>query len=336
MMKTITGIVLAVFLVASASTAQASEYYKVEPSKGIKAGVYKDGKLIVSAVNRKINNGEDQELILDVKKVKDTLFFTEYKDFRSDTQCGFSTPTYILKMKIGKNKVISFKDTININMSRIATDGKYLYFISANDMKKGDLIRLSSDGKQRKVIESDVEDFWYANSQMYYVKNRHAYSFHPNSLKKVSLDLGSRKLYPPNYCKLPSRTFNNYRISNNGIMYIVRKTKKDNYVFDFYSFKTKKITQHVIASSTTLYNKEKSNILSQLYDLNPVNSEFIEDGAIGKIELFSPGGRTLKTVLTLKETENIDFPYIIRFLRVDIVKREIVFVKGTKLVTKKF
>ncbi len=118
-------------------------------------------------------------------------------------------------------------------------------------------------------------------------------------------------------------------------MYIVRKTKKDNYVFDFYSFKTKKITQHVIASSTTLYNKEKSNILSQLYDLNPVNSEFIEEGTSG-IELFSPGGRTLKTVLTLKETENMDFPYIIRFLRVDIVKREIVFVKGTKLVTKKF
>lgn len=327
MMKTITSIVLAVFLLASASTARASEYYKVEPSKGIKAGIYKDGKLIISAVDKKRDKGEDQELILDVKKVKDTLFFTECKDFRSST--------YGLKMKIGKNKVIALKDTMHSSMSRIATDGKYLYFISVNDTKKGNLIRLSSDGKQRKIIESDVEDFWYANNQVYYVKKHHGYSFNPNSSKKISLDLGSRKLYSPSYYKIPSRTYNNYRISNNGIMYIVRKTKKDNYVFDFYSFKTKKITQHVIASSTTLYNKEKSNILSQLYDLNPFNSEFIEEGTSG-IELFSPAGRTLKSVLTLKETQNMDFPYIIRFLRVDIVKREIVFVKGTHLITKKF
>lgn len=334
-MKLIISFILAFTMISSASLVDASEYYKVEPSKGIKAGVYKDSRLIVTATDRRVNAGEDQELILDVKKVKDTLFFTEYKDFKSDKQCSFSTPTYILKMKIGKNKVITLKDTINVHMSRIATDGKYLYFISAKDMKKGDLIRLSSDGRQRKVIENDVEDFWYATNQLFYVKKQLGYSVNPKSLKKVSVDLGSRKLYSPSYCKLPHRTFNNYRISDNGIMYIVRKTKKDNYVFDFYSFKTKKITQHVIKSYSTLYNKEMSNILSEIRDLDPNTSEFIE-GGMSKLELLSPGGRTLKTILTLEETGNTSFPYILRFLRVDIVKREIVFVKGTRLVTKKF
>lgn len=327
-MKYIISFILAFTLISSASLVDASEYYKVEPSKGIKAGVYKDGKLIIAAVNRKVHPGEDQDVILDVKKVKNTIFFTEYKTFNG-------SPMYILKMKNGKDKVKILKDVIVNYMPKIATDGKYLYYVSTTKLRYGDLIRLSSDGKQRTVLEKDVEDFWYANNQLFYVKKHLGYSVTPPSAKKTQISLGNRKLYPPSYSKVEDRTYNNYRISNNGIMYIVRKTKKDNYVFDFYSFKTKKITQHVIKSYSTLYNKEMSNILSEIRDLDPSTSEFIESGTSG-LELFSPGGRTIKTILTHKETGDTNFPYLVRFLRVDIVKREIVFVKGTRLVTKKF
>lgn len=63
-------------------------------------------------------------------------------------------------MKLRKNKVITLNDTISGYISKIAMDQKFLYFVSAKDMKKGNLVRLSSDGKQRKVLENDVEDFW--------------------------------------------------------------------------------------------------------------------------------------------------------------------------------
>lgn len=235
-------------------------------------------------------------------------------------------------MKVGKNKVITLNDTISGYISNIATDQNFLYFVSAKDLKKGNLVRLSSDGKQRKVLENDVEDFWYANNQIYYVKNRTGYSINPVSLKTTTLDLGSRKLYPPCYCKVSYRQMNNYRISDNGLMYIARKTKKYNYVFDFYSFKTKKITQHVLSSTTTLYNKEMSSIQSSISDIDNKTGEFIEQGDNG-LELFSPGGRTLKVIISEKEFNNF---YSIRFLRIDIIKREIVLVKGTKLITKNF
>lgn len=331
-MKFITSFALAFILIFLATLVEASEYYPVGITKEHKEGVYKDGKLFVAAIDIKRGPGEDQNLIGSVEKVRDTLFYTEYKGYGSNEQCRHSALTRSLKMKVGKNKVITLNDTISGYISKIATDQNFLYFVSAKDLKKGNLVRLSSDGKQRKVLENDVEDFWYANNQIYYVKNRTGYSINPVSLKTTTLDLGSRKLYPPSYCKVSYRQMNNYRISENGLMYIARKTKKYNYVFDFYSFKTKKITQHVLSSTTTLYNKEMSSIQSSISDIDNKTGEFIEQGDNG-LELFSPGGRTLKVIISEKEFN--DF-YSIRFLRIDIFKREIVLVKGTKLITKNF
>lgn len=89
-MKFITSFALALTLIFPATLAEASEYYPVGITQGHREGVYKDGKLIVAAIDIKRGPGEDQNLIGSVEKVKDTLFYTEYKGYGSNEQCRHS------------------------------------------------------------------------------------------------------------------------------------------------------------------------------------------------------------------------------------------------------
>lgn len=73
--------------------------HKAHLSKGIMSGIYHDGKLIISSgPKHNISN----RMILDVKKVKDTLFLTEIHGEVFDEKCNLYFPTYKLKMKIGR------------------------------------------------------------------------------------------------------------------------------------------------------------------------------------------------------------------------------------------
>lgn len=334
-MKMISSLILACFLISSSALVHASEYYTVESAKGIKAGIYHDGKLIVPSGPR---NSISPFTITDVKRVKDTLFFTEVSGEIFDGQCNLYFPRYNLKAKMGKNKVTIFKDKIYENMSRIETDGKYLYYISAVNVKKGDLVRMTADGKSRQTIEKGIEDFWYQGNKLYFVKNQTIYSKDLKSQKKSPLTIGAKKLKSPSVCTYKHFNSNNYFLSENGIMYFKRETKKNNAVYEFYSYKSGRVTQHVLRSYSTMYTKKVDLLTSDVFDIDSATGDFIElntDADSNTIVLRKPNGEITKPLLTPKETVFRD-GLLINVKRVDIAKREIVFVKGTKIISKKF
>lgn len=66
-MKFVTSFALAFILIFPATLAEASEYYPVGITQGYKEGVYKDGKLIVAAIDIERGPGEDQNLAIFIR-----------------------------------------------------------------------------------------------------------------------------------------------------------------------------------------------------------------------------------------------------------------------------
>lgn len=59
-------------------------------------------------------------------------------------------------------------------------------------------------------------------------------------------------------------------------MHFKRETKRHNAVYDFYSYKTRQVTQHVIRSYSTMYTKKIDLLMSKVFDINSATGEFTQ------------------------------------------------------------
>lgn len=307
--------------------AASSSVYTVPKHGKVKAGVYENGKLLVAAKNTK-----EIQPINDALRVKSTLFYTELHKGETVYQCGGMLAEYNVNMKQGKLAVKTMKDRISNLTSGITTDGTSLYYAAITGKYTNDLVRLSADGKSRKVLVKGIEDVWYAQGNLYYVKSKSIYAMNPKTLKATQLSAGKGQVYPQGPCSAST-----YSFSPNAIML---ESSDDN---DFsskskvryvYEYKTKKTHTLKVKGSGGDGYVEMMDV--DLKNKRYVNLEF--DGNGLKLVLVDYNGKKIKDIHKL--THYMDWENSLTWSRayegIDAVKKQMTYVNGTKLATKKF
>lgn len=300
-------------LVPSIEAHASSEYYAVGQSKSIKAGVYKNGKLVIGATKsietRPIDNVAD---------VKGNIFYTEFHKMDIDMSCQRGDRFYTLKMKKGSSTSRSIA-TISEYMKDLATDGTSLYFVAAKQSYVGNLTRVSADGKNKEVLMKDVEDFWYRASKLYYVKDASIYVLDQKTKKGKLIKVGQKKIKPESYCLGTT-----IQPGTNALIYREKVSSKQA-TYLVYEYHTKKIYRFV----TKRFERNDSyyNPIS-VTDVDIRSAEFIHD--VGSLILVDAENKKLKELLSSKEASNL-------FLESsDAVKRTITYVQGTQRYTKHY
>lgn len=320
----ITSLVVASLVTGAIPTSASTDVYTVPKNGKIVAGVYENGKLLIAAKNKK-----EILPITDVERVKSTIFYTEFSKSELIYQCGGNITEYNLKMKQGKSAIVTLKDKISNLSSGISSDGSYLYYAAITEESGSELVRLSADGKSRRVLATNIDDVWYAQGQLYYLKNKSIYTMDPKKLKSTQLSVMKGKVFPQGPCSGSS-----HWATPNGI--ILEKSGEygslsTRYVYDY---KTKKVhtvkvkpidsSDHVFMVDVDLKNKRYVN-----FDFSVEQS---------KLQFGDYTGKKIKDVHTLTylydwENSTTTSRY---FEELDAVKRELTYVSGTKLIVKKF
>lgn len=309
MMLALTGALLSSTPVASA----ASPYYPVAKDQHTAAGVYKDGKKVIAA-----KQSDETQPIQDVTSIKDTIFFTEYQSYEFEMICERLDLMYQLKMKKGTGKV-KILAQVSGYMGNIGNDGKQIYFVAAKNPYKGNLMRITADGKTKKTLVPDVEDFWYVKDHIYYMKKNTVYEFNKKTLKSNVIGLGKGKLRPTSYC-----LGGTIRAGENALIYREKTTsKKASYItYDYVGKKMKRFE----LNQFPLQNEYIDPI--RVLDVNSKRSEFIYDQ--GNLLLLNQKSKVLKTLLSENKIKQIGYTQAKTYESIDAVKRKITYVKGTK------
>lgn len=298
--------------------------YTVPKDGKTKAGVYENGKLLIAA-----KDANEVLPIPDAVRIGSSIFYTEIYSGALLIRCGGLLAEYKLKMKQGKSSVKSMKDTISNLTSGISTDGTYLYYPAYKGKYENDLVRLSKDGKKRKVLVKQIDDVWYAQGKIYYVKNKSIYALNPKTLKATKLSVMKGKVFPQGPCSSSS-----YTTSPNGI--ILEKSNeydsatKTRYVYDY---KTKKT--HTLKVKGIDEEDDVSIVDVDLKKKRYYSVDF--DGTYTTLRLVDYNGKKLKTYkkLTRPTNSNMSLSFSRYFEQVDAVKQQLTYVKGTKVIKKK-
>lgn len=315
--------VASLFAMAAPASAS-SDVYTVPKNGKITAGVYENGKLLIAAKNKK-----EILPITDVERVKSTIFYTEFSKSDPVYQCGGDITEYNLKMKQGKAAVTTLKDKISNLSSGISSDGTYLYYAAITSDYSNELVRLSADGKSRRVLAKNVDDVWYAQGQLYYLKNKSIYTMDPKKLKSTQLAVMKGKVFPQGPCSSSS-----HWATPNGIILEDSEdfgTSPTRYV---YEYKTKKV--HKVKVKPIGSGDHVSMVDIDLKNKRYVNLDF--DGDQSKLYLGDYSGKKIKEVHKLSYLYDwVNSTTTSRYFEeLDAVKREITYVSGTKRIVKKF
>lgn len=306
-----------------------SPYYTVPKQQSITSGIYQNGKLVYAAKNE---SSTYPYTITNVVSAGNNLFYTESeKNHFIDSVCMLAFEKYELRFR-SKNGVISTVKGANINGRRghIGSDGKYVYFVSNKSNSKGDLVRVSSTGKERKILVTDVQDFWMSDKEIFYVKNRSFYKMNVKSYRSTILEIGKGKLLTPSNCdKL------NYIHYDEGIAFLSAVTTY-RHRFDLYDYVTGqtkamvyKTNDHVFKNKNiTTITIEAIDFLNGNYIVSENNSLFLRD----------VNGKTLKKIVTL--SNNLYDPYLFfeeTYLKsINLQLGKLTYLQGKKLYTKSF
>lgn len=307
----------------------ASPYYTVPKQKNITSGIYQDGKLILAAKNE---SPTYPFTITAVVPAGGNLFYTENeKDHYIDSACGLVFEKYELRFR-SKNGAISTVKGANINGRRgnIGSDGKYVYFVSNKTNSKGDLTRVSSTGKERKVLVADVQDFWMSGNEIFYVKNRSFYKMNVTNYRSTVLAIGKEKLLTPSNCEKL-----NYIHYDEGIAFLSAVTNY-RHRFDLYDYATGQSKEMVYKTNDHIFkNKNITTITIEAIDFKNGNYLVSEDNSLF---LRNVDGKTLKKVITL--STNLYDPYLYfekTYLKsINLQHGKITYLQGKKLYTKPF
>ena len=307
----------------------ASPYYTVPKQKNITSGIYQDGKLILAAKNE---SPTYPFTITAVVSAGGNLFYTENeKDHYIDSACGLVFEKYELRFR-SKNGAISTVKGANINGRRgnIGSDGKYVYFVSNKNNSKGDLTRVSSTGKERKVLVADVQDFWMSGNEIFYVKNRSFYKMNVTNYRSTVLAIGKEKLLTPSNCEKL-----NYIHYDEGIAFLSAVTNY-RHRFDLYDYATGQSKEMVYKTNDHIFkNKNITTITIEAIDFKNGNYLVSEDNSLF---LRNVDGKTLKKVITL--STNLYDPYLYfekTYLKsINLQHGKITYLQGKKLYTKPF
>lgn len=307
----------------------ASPYYTVPKQKNITSGIYQDGKLILAAKNE---SPTYPFTITAVVPAGGNLFYTENeKDHYIDSACGLVFEKYELRFR-SKNGAISTVKGANINGRRgnIGSDGKYVYFVSNKTNSKGDLTRVSSTGKERKVLVADVQDFWMSGNEIFYVKNRSFYKMNVTNYRSTVLAIGKEKLLTPSNCEKL-----NYIHYDEGIAFLSAVTNY-RHRFDLYDYATGQSKEMIYKTNDHIFkNKNITTITIEAIDFKNGNYLVSEDNSLF---LRNVDGKTLKKVITL--STNLYDPYLYfekTYLKsINLQHGKITYLQGKKLYTKPF
>lgn len=310
---------------AEAATSE-NPYYPVPKVGKTSAGIYQKGKPIVLAKNK-----NETLPIRDVITIKSSIFYTEIVKTAPLNQCIKSLSEYSLKLKIGKSTKV-LKDRISSLSSPLSTDGTFLYYptITGGNMK--DFIRLSADGKSRKILVKDVEDAWYAVGHLYYVKDGAIHIMNPKTLQShvwsASIDLA----YRGGPC-----SENDYTLSPNGIMmYLYTPNDRDSFYKTYFMYDYKKKTTYTLEPV-----KVRKTDLVEMYDFDVTKKQYVS------MEHDSKGAKLLIRDFSHKKMKDIQRVYAYvdpekshtvskYYEELNLVKRKITYVSGNQLVVKKF
>ena len=302
-----------VLLIPAAGVSAASPYYSVGQTKTVKPGVYQDGKLVIEA-----SKSPEKRPIASVTNIKDSIFYTEYRDMSIDISCQRADRYYTLKVKTKKSAPRSIA-SISEYMKDIATDGKYLYYVSAKRSYEGDLMRLSADGKKKEVLIKGVEDFWYRAGQLYYVKDATIYTLDKKTKKSQMLAIGKKKVKPESYCLGTS-----IQPGMNALIYRekVMSTQATYLVYEYRTKKTYRFLAKRFEKNGSYYNP------ISVVDVDIRRAEFIHD--VGSLILVDAENKKLKELWRNDESSNILVE------ESDAVKRTITYVKGTQRIVQEY
>lgn len=310
-------------LIAPASAANG--VYTVPKNGKIKSGVYENGKLLIPGKNSK-----EVQPINNAVRVKSTIFYSEFYRGEVDQSCGGMVAEYNLKMKVGKSTVKTLKDRIRNLSGELATDGNYLYYAAIESDYTTKLIRLSADGKSRKVLATGVEDFWAHDNTLYYVTNKTLYTMNMKTLKSTMMKTLEGSIYTGGLCYISS-----YNYSPNGI--IIWEPFSEGFsttTLYMYDYKTKKTNKFNVT-------KPSKDGMFWVFDVDLKNKRLLTFEFVNSKQTFVMRdfkGKKIKDVHTLtylsdtKNSKTWSKPYE----SIDIVKKQITYVNGTKLATKKF
>lgn len=315
MKKWYTALLLGFMLISIASTSDASSKpYPVARQGKTAAGIFENGKRIVTATNT-----NEVYPIQQAVKVKDTLFFTEFKSGSYHPGCGGMDTIYSLKMKQGKERVRTLSDTIDRVTSRMTTDGHALYYLAVSGFKMNDAIQLSSDGKKRTVLARSVDDMWYAVGYLYYVKEHQVYQYDLKNKKSKKISTSRMLVHSSGACSSPT-----YQPTPSGIVFedtLFTSTKH------FYSYSTRKNTLF----SVMLKENDDPTILDIDLKKKQYLASSIEFGR-SYLHLRSFDGKMKKTIFAFSNPSRSTFTSTPLFLpeSVSLKQRSFAYVSGTQ------
>lgn len=322
-------LLLLVFCFTTIHVNAASPYYTVPKQKNITSGIYQDGKLILAAKNE---SSTYPFTITNVVSAGGNLFYTENeKDHFIDSACMLAFEKYELRFR-SKSGTVSTVKGANIHGRRgnIGSDGTYVYYVSNKTNSKGDLTRVSSTGKDRKVLVKDVQDFWMSGHEIFYVKNRSFYKMKVTNYQSTVLAIGKGKLLTPSNCEKL-----NYIHYDEGIAFLSAVTNY-RHRFDLYDYATGQSKAMVYKTNDNIFkNKNITTISIEAIDFKNGNYLVSEDHSLFFRDV---NGKTLKKVVTLPE--NLYDPYLFfeaTYLKsIYLQQGKLTYLKGKKLYTKFF
>lgn len=308
-------------LVSAASTSYAaSQPYPVARQGKTAAGIFENGKRLVSATNK-----SEVYPIQQAVKIKGTLFFTEFKSGSYHPGCGGINSIYSLKMKQQSKSVRTLPDAINHLTNDIMTDGHALYYLAISGYKTNDLIKLSADGKKRTVLIRSVDDMWYAKGHLYYVKENQAYRYDEKTKQSKKISTKQMLVYTSGPCSSPT-----YITTPSGIVFDDVMSPTIKHVYSF-------LTQKNELISLTL----KENDYPLILDIDLKKKQYISsstDFGRSYLHLRSFDGKMNKVLFTFSNPPRSAFTAAPLFLNgsMSLQHHSFDYVKGTQKKTVRF